>query len=190
RIRIVVDKQNVQARQKLWRLRHFELIRIIELSGSRGRVNQRQANPERRTATLAQALSLDRSTMYFDEMPRDRQPESKTTMLSRRRAVSLSETFKNVRQKLRTDSLTGVRNANLNSRSHLRDFHAHAPAALRKLHCIRQQVPNHLLQPVGVSGNHRGLRVEVSLDPDPLRLGRLADHVDRVFDHGTYFHRL
>ena len=62
-------------------------------------------------------------------MTRDRQAETKPTMLSRRRAVGLSKSIEDVREKLFADALTGIRNTDLNSWSSQSHFHANAPAA-------------------------------------------------------------
>jgi hypothetical protein len=52
--------------------------------------------------------------MYFHQVPRDRETEAKPTMLPGGRAVCLSNTIKHERQELTTDTLTRIRNSDLN----------------------------------------------------------------------------
>src|SRR6185369_6917217 len=111
-------------------------------------------------------------------------------MLSSRRAIGLTKAFKHVRQKFLADSLTRVRNTYVNGAAALRYLYANTPATVRKLHCIRQQIPNHLLQPVRIAGDHRRRRVEVSFDPDSLRISRGPHNVDGIFNYGHDFQRL
>ena len=55
---------------------------------------------KRRTSTFTATLRADRSAMYFNQMARDRQAETESAVLARRRAVRLAKAIENVRQKL------------------------------------------------------------------------------------------
>src|SRR5689334_25044552 len=85
-------------------------------------------------------------------------------MLARGRTVSLPKSIEDVRQKLLAYPTTRIRNTHLNRGAHARHLHTNAPATVSKLHRIRQQIPNHLLKPVSIAGNHRWRRVEILLD--------------------------
>src|SRR5678815_572050 len=136
--------------------------------------NQRQPDRKSRTATFATTLRADRAAVNFHEMSGDSQAQSKPAVLPSRRAISLSKSLKYVRQKFLADTTARVRNSHFSRAANTRDFHADTPTTLSKLHRVRQQVPNHLLQPVGIARNHRGLRVEILLDLDSLRVSSLS----------------
>src|SRR5689334_24008842 len=85
--------------------------------------------------------------MYFHEVPRDREPESQPAMLSSRRAIGLSKSLKDVRQELPTDAAACIGHTHLNCGTSPSDLHTNTPTPVSKLHRIRQQIPNHLLEP-------------------------------------------
>src|SRR5688572_32735524 len=99
--------------------------------------------------------------MYFHQVPRDRKPESEPAVLASRGAVGLTKSIEDVRQKFLVNALPGIRNSDFHSAARLRHLHTHAPATLSKLHRIRQQIPDHLLEPVCITGNHGGPRIEI-----------------------------
>ena len=47
---------------------------------------------------------------------------------------------------------------------------------------FEQQVPDDLLQPLGIARNRAGIRIEHGLEPDALRVGRGPHRLDRVLD--------
>src|SRR5690348_4811231 len=100
-------------------------------------------------------LRVDRPAMYFDEVSRDREAQSEPAMLACGRTISLPKSIKHVRQKLFADALASIRNTNLNRAANARNLHPNTPATRSKLHRVRQQIPNHLLEPVAIARNHR-----------------------------------
>src|SRR5215510_10386584 len=142
---------------------------------------------ERRSATNTGTFRANHTAVYFHEVTRNCETKSEPAMLARRRTVSLAKSIENVRQKLLVYSLAGIRNTDFNDARALRHLHKNAPAVLRKLHRIRQQIPNHLLQTVCVTGDHRGRTIEQGLDPDSLRIGSWPYDVDCVLNHWHHF---
>src|SRR5215213_9550014 len=102
--------------------------------------------------------------MYFHEVSRDSESQSEPAMLARSRAIGLTKSFKHVRQKLLADALARVSDTHLSGTTNSRYLHANTSATLSKLHRVRQQVPNHLLEPVCIARDHCGVRVEMFLD--------------------------
>jgi hypothetical protein len=47
-----------------------------------------------------------------------------------------------------------------------------------------------LLEPVSVARNHRGRRIEIPFNPDPLCVSRRPHHVDRALDDRHDFQRM
>ena len=56
--------------------------------------------------------------------------------------------------------------------------HRHTPAGRRELDRVREQVPDHLRQPVGVADERADSAVEFGVDPDRLGIGRRANRLD------------
>ena len=69
--------------------------------------------------------------MYLHEVSRDCEPQPESAMLASRRAVSLSKSIEDVRQKLLADALASIRNTHLNRSASPRHFHANTPAAVQ-----------------------------------------------------------
>src|SRR5690242_14108705 len=128
--------------------------------------------------------------MYFHEVPRDREPESQPAMLSSRRAIGLSKSLKDVRQELPTDAAACIGHTHLNCGTSPSDLHTNTPTPDSKLHRIRQQIPNHLLEPVCIARNHQRRRVEKLLDLDSLRVSRRPHYVDRILHDRHNFQRV
>jgi hypothetical protein len=128
--------------------------------------------------------------MYFHQVPRNRKPEPEPTVLASRSTVGLTKSIKDVRQKLFINALPGIRHSDFNCTAGLHHLHAHAPATLSKLHRIRQEIPNHLLEPVCVTGNHSGRRIEIRFDTDTLRVCSLSHDIDRILHHRHHFQRV
>src|SRR6185295_11358654 len=96
------------------------LILVRNIACADARFEQRQSDCKTRSAIFSLTLRANRTAVYLDEVTRNGESESETSMLSSRRAVGLTEAFKHVRQELRADALPGVRNIYFNSTSTLR----------------------------------------------------------------------
>src|SRR6267142_5127012 len=84
-------------------------------------------------------------------MPHNREPQAKSTMLARGRAVGLAETIEYIRKETRTNTLTSVTYAELEVVCGAFHLYLNTSAARRELDRIRQQVPNDLLQTVCIT---------------------------------------
>src|SRR5262249_61420544 len=99
--------------------------------------------------------------VQLDQVAHNRQSQSQTALLSRGRALGLTETVKDVREKIRTDALTGVAHGDFDLRLALSQLHLHAPASRCELDRVREQVPDDLLQALRVGEDLYNLRIEV-----------------------------
>ena len=89
-----------------------------------------------------------------------------------RRRVGLPEALEDVRQQLGRDPPAGVGDAQLDVRPAPREPHVHAATLGRELDRVREQVPRHLLEAVGVTQDDARLGVEGGLQAHRARLGR------------------
>jgi hypothetical protein len=99
-------------------------------------------------------LDLDAPAVQLDEVAHDRQSESKSAVTPRRRAVGLTEALEHVRQELRLDPEAGVGHAQLQMRGGTRERDADPAVGRRELHGVGEQIPDHLLQAIGIAVHH------------------------------------
>src|SRR6201989_3166918 len=117
--------------------------------------------------------------MQLDQMTDDREPESETAMRASCRSVGLSETLKDVRQKVGRNAWSCVAHLDLHVSFILTDANTNRSANRSKLRSIRQQVPHDLLQPIGIARNHFETILKLRLDADVLRFERRSDCIER-----------
>src|SRR5689334_6982634 len=86
------------------------------------------------------------TAMHLRERVGNREPQTETTMPSRRRAICLAKTIEDVRQKLRYDADTRVNNRKLRVCAVELSGDAHLPAGFGELDRVRNEVPGNLLQ--------------------------------------------
>ena len=101
-----------------------------------------------------------------------------------RPALRLAEALEDVGEKRRGDALPRIGHAKLHLAVHPADCDVDAAASRRELDGVREQVPRDLLEPIGISENHRGLRLARQADGDLLRGGRRLHRVHRRPRHG------
>ena len=121
--------------------------------------------------------------MQLAQVTHDRQSQAETFVLSGNRAVSLSKVVEDMRQKLRTDALTIVGDDDFKLRTRASHLNFNVSVNGRELYGIREQVPNDLLQTVGVSQNRFRLAFEYGCQLDLLRIRRGPYGIDRRFDN-------
>ena len=109
-------------------------VRVVRLL----RLCPGQLHNKRSALSDAGALCANRTSMVGYHVVDDGKAESEASMLAGRCAVGLSKPIEDEWQKLFTDALAGVGNTDLNRWSNDRHFHANTPAAVSKLHSIRQ----------------------------------------------------
>src|SRR6185295_7950447 len=79
------------------------------------------------------------------------QSQSQATMLSGNRAIGLLETIKYEGQEFGANAFTSVGHGQLRHAISPLNLDSYIPAFRRKLNAVRQQVPDDLLQPLGIS---------------------------------------
>jgi hypothetical protein len=138
----------------------------------------RERHGERRSPPCAVARDTDLTAVQLDEMPHDGEPEPHAAGAARRDVLRLAEAGENVREELGRDAATGVAHAQHELLLATFESHLDAPARRRELDGVRQQVPHHLLEPIGIAGHGtRGL-VELELEPHSLGVGRRTDDLE------------
>src|SRR5690349_9178582 len=100
----------------------------------------------------------------------DGKTKSETAMYPRRTRIRLTKAIENVRQKLFTDAHARITDNNLDMRIDALELHLDLPAFGRELHGVAQEVPDDLLQTIGVPGDRTSLRIQQRLQADALCL--------------------
>ena len=95
---------------------------------------------------------------------------------------ALPETIENLRQKFGLDALSGIADGDFDVRIDAFETNLHAPAFRREFDGVREEIPDDLLQTVGIAGNRSGLRVEQHLQTDVFRFRRVKQRINRRFD--------
>ena len=137
-----------------------------------GRVHG-QGHRERRAQALSGALGADRPAVHLDEVPHDRQAEAETG--DRPPCVGLTEPVEDVRQDRRRNALARVAHLDDDVGPHALQREVHVSLVGRELDRVGQEVPEDLLQAVGIreDGPHR--RVDAHAERDRLG-GRRGPH--------------
>src|ERR1051325_9810234 len=105
--------------------------------------------------------------MEPNEVVHERESEPESTVASRYGAVGLAKAIEDIGKKLRFDALTVVAHGDLGLRCPHSKPHANPSARWRELDRVREEVPEDLLEPLGVACNHSGV-LEVELERDVL----------------------
>src|SRR6185369_17560175 len=103
------------------------------------------------TAPRPLATNRDASAMQLDEPLRDREPDAEAALRAIERLIALHEQIEDVRQDLRIDADALIAHANLHDALDPRQTDLNAPLVRRELRCIRQQVADHLREPVRIA---------------------------------------
>src|SRR5215813_9273921 len=93
-------------------------------------------------------------------MANDRETESESAIISGGRTVRLAEAIEDVWQKILLDAHTGVIHDDLYVRIDSLQGDLDQPALASKLHAIREQVPNNLLQSFTIAEHWSNVRLE------------------------------
>ncbi len=116
--------------------------------------------------------------MLFHQVLDDGQPQAQAAMSAGGGSVALAEAFEHVGQEFGADAHAVVADGNFELAVRLAQAHRHGAVPFRELEGVAEQVPDDLLQPVGVGRHDAGLRVEVALDADLARVGGRLHGVD------------
>jgi hypothetical protein len=106
------------------------------------------------------------------------------------RSIRLSEALEYVGQEFLGDSLTCVDDAHFEVAVHPCKTHLHPAGPRRELDGVREQVPDALLKPVGVSPYRPGHRIQDNLQSDPFRFGGMPHRFDGSGDNLLEVHAL
>ena len=146
---------------------------------------EREAHHDGGAPPFAGAQRGDVSPVQLDEMTHDGEPQAEPAAGPLRRRVRLPEALEHVGQEPRRDALPAVAHAHLHVRVHAAQVHLDVAAARRELDGVREQVPDHLLEPFGVGEHPAGRRVDEPGERDRLRLRRGRERVGRRLDDGS-----
>ena len=84
----------------------------------------------------------------------------------------------------------GIADRDLDVRIDPLEAHLDPAVPRRELDGIRQHVPQHLLEPLGIARHRRGAGIDDRDEPDALGIGRRPHRFHRVLDHRRQLHRL
>ncbi len=122
-------------------------------------------------------------------MADDGEPEPESAVRAVRAALGLTEALEHVREELGLDARAGVGHRDQHLALATGHRHHHAPAPRRELDAVGQEIPQHLLEAVGIAEHHREVRIEPRLEDHRLgERGRLH-RLDGGADHPGQAHR-
>src|SRR5256885_627188 len=123
--------------------------------GPRLRGRERQRDRERRAASFAVACRGDAAAVELDDVLDDGQSEPEAAVRARRAAVALAEALEDQRKELAGDALAGVGHGDAHGVAlELVGADGDRAARRRELDRVREQIPDHLLQALGVAGGN------------------------------------
>src|SRR5581483_6456300 len=140
---------------------------------------------EGRAATDAVARDGDPSAVRLDDARGDREAETEAAMAALLRIGRLPEPLEDVRQERAVDADAGVGDDDLDLRVARRYGQRDEAARWRELDRVGDQVRQHLLKPVRVALDRRGLDVQPQLDarradPRRHRVGDGPHHIGEI----------
>jgi hypothetical protein len=148
-----------------------------------------QANGGGRPCAGAVAVRPNLTAVLLDQVPRDCEPQPEPAVGPRRTAVGLPEPIEHVREKLQRNPHTGIANLDLQPCPGHAAVERHGPAVRSELQRVGKHVVQNLMQALGITFNRRKLRVDVTLERDPLRLRRGRDSRNDRLEELRYGHR-
>src|SRR5215468_8540496 len=178
RIILIIDHQHAHAR---------EFPRTFDCN-RRGDGAYWKHNFESRALAFARARSLNRSAMQLDQVFDERQAEAEAAIPFGARCVGLSEAVKDIGQEIRADAFPRVAHCNANVWVYALKAHFDATSLRGELDRVGEQVPNHLLQAGGVTGNRTNFGGEISLNRYPFSIRRRLDRLNRFLNYRDRVH--
>src|SRR5262245_15946199 len=148
-----------------------------------------QRDGEGRALSFACARRLDLAAVHLDQLLYQRQAQAQAAVTARVRSVLLSEAVKNAGQEFGRNAFARVAHGERQARPRALECHFHSPAFGREFDGVGEQVPDDLLQPLGVPRDLPGLGGEFRGEPDEFRVRRRAHCFDRFADHGAEIKR-
>src|SRR5262249_50889822 len=129
------------------------------------------------------ALDSHRAAVKLHQGLHDGQPEPQPAVAARDRRITLTKTVEHVRQEIRGNTYTAVLDNDLDVGVDSLQHDLDPAARGRELHRVREEVPQHLLQPVGIAAPPADAGIEQLLNPDLLGVRALSDRLDGAVDH-------
>ncbi len=117
---------------------------------------------------------LDPPVVFFGNPPRQREPQPRAVPLGR------IKRSKNIRQMFRRNPAPGIGHADRGVPIQLGEFHPNFSRRLNGLHCIQQEVQQHLVNLIAVVLHWGQRRIFLQFNLDGLRNHLLASQHDRV----------
>ncbi len=123
-------------------------------------------------------------------MARDRQTESEAAVLAGESRVTLAEPLENVRQEFRLDPGAGISHRDRHRLAIAFDAHLDVAVPGRELDGVGNEIPDNLLQPIGIGGDLTELRIDVDGHPDALGVGGRQNRRNRIVHQRRHVDRL
>src|SRR5262249_2689693 len=134
--------------------------------------------------------SCDAAAVHLDDVTHDGQAETQAAILARVRAVSLAEPLEDVRQEERLDADASIADRDLDLVSGAPQPGFDAPAFVRELGGVREQVPDGLLQTAAVADHHAALGVNHRAQVHPFHFGAGPHDLDGCLEYTFDLDRL
>src|SRR5256885_17152850 len=107
--------------------------------------------------------------MKFDQMTNDGQAKSQPSVHPRRGAIALTESFEHVGQKRGFNTWSTVFNLNENVRGSLANDDFYFASIRSKFRRVRKNIPDHLLETIGIARDHSQTGINQSFNLNFLR---------------------
>ena len=146
-----------------------------------GRHLSTEFDREDRTTVGPRAFRFHTSAVELHHGPNDRQPQPESAMRACAAAVGLAESIEDVRKKIGLDADAGVRNAQPRHVGICFDRDTNGTPGRRELDGVREEIPDRLLQAVGIAEDADLLDTQHAREADPLGLRPRAQVLDDVF---------
>src|SRR5207248_6790276 len=108
---------------------------------------------ERRAGHPRVVLGANGAAVQLDEMPDDGEPEPQASVRPRGAGSALTEALEYVWQEVGGDAGAVVAHRDRHAVGGSREVDVDAAAGRREAHCVRQQIPDHLLQPAAIAAD-------------------------------------
>src|SRR5688500_17372114 len=124
----------------------------------------RQANGEGCAFSQTIAGGAHLAAMHLDEVSYDREPAPEAALRPRARSVRLPERIEHAGQKCLLDADARVGDIDLVDGPVARELYGDDASRWRELDRVRQQIPDHLLQAVGIADCRHRVAVQAAFD--------------------------
>ena len=126
--------------------------------------HERDFHSERGALIEAATEHVDGPTVHFDELPRNGQTQTEPAAFTSDPGVRLAESLEDMGQEFRGNPNPGVAHRDFKVGIDPLEPDLNLAVPVRELHGIRQQIPQHLLQPLRVPRDGRRVRIDDRLD--------------------------